>query len=304
MPRGFNNINLERLKKMFPKDSLMSLGNDIFVASLESDRVKGEILNDPSRFDGYLCLYCVQGEMNLNIDLNDIPLKRRSFAICMPGSLINLKKTTNYKGKVWLIVIAVSTNVISKLRLDLKNIFRSGVTPITKPVIRFNKQELKLAEQYFNLITEIVSFQRAFMHQSINSLAVSMIYELAGAWAARLPEQKEMERKMTRSSALLDRYIHLINEYHTSERSVQFYADKLCVSTKHLTRQVKEFSGRTASEWIDTFVIMEAKSLLIHTDKTIKEVAASLNFCNQTVFYRYFKKHTGMLPTEYREQGK
>ena len=63
-------------------------------------------------------------------------------------------------------------------------------------------------------------------------------------------------------------------------------------------------SRRTASDIIDNYVITEAKRLLRYTDRTIKEVAADLNFCNQTVFYRYFKKNTGMLPSEFKDNIK
>ena len=64
---------------------------------------------------------------------------------------------------------------------------------------------------------------------------------------------------------------------------------------------VKEISGRTAGEWIENYVTVEAKVLLRSTDLTIQEIASRLNFTNQSFFGKYFKHQTGMSPSEYRK---
>ena len=79
-----------------------------------------------------------------------------------------------------------------------------------------------------------------------------------------------------------------------------FYADQLCLSPKYLSKLIKEVSGKSAPEWINAYVMLEDKHLLKYTDISIKEIVFKLNFSNQTVFYKYFKAHTGMTPTEYR----
>ena len=70
----------------------------------------------------------------------------------------------------------------------------------------------------------------------------------------------------------------------------------LCVTPKHLSATIKETSGRTAGEWIDSYVIIEAKTLLRNTGLTIQEVSAKLNFSNQSFFGKYFKHITGISP--------
>ena len=66
---------------------------------------------------------------------------------------------------------------------------------------------------------------------------------------------------------------------------------------------VKKVSGRTASDWIDEYVVLEAKQMLRTTTLTVQEVSRELNFANQSFFGKYFKKHVGMSPSEYRQQG-
>ena len=83
-----------------------------------------------------------------------------------------------------------------------------------------------------------------------------------------------------------------------------YFADRLCISPKHLSMVVKKVSGRTASDWIDDYVILQAKQLLRSSSLTIQEVSRELNFSNQSFFGKYFKKHVGMSPSEYRAKGK
>ena len=64
---------------------------------------------------------------------------------------------------------------------------------------------------------------------------------------------------------------------------------------------MREASGRSAPEWIDSFVILEAKNLLKYSEKSIKEIVFALHFPNQSVFYKFFKAHTGLTPSEYRK---
>ena len=65
-----------------------------------------------------------------------------------------------------------------------------------------------------------------------------------------------------RKDSLLYDFIQLVESEFRRERSVAYYANRLCVSPKHLSSMVKEASGRTAGDWIDSYVIMEAKALL------------------------------------------
>ena len=69
-----------------------------------------------------------------------------------------------------------------------------------------------------------------------------------------------------------------------------------------LYRSFREASGRSAPDWIDAFVILEAKNLLKYSDKSIKEIVFALNFPNQSVFYKFFKAHTGLTPSQFRKE--
>ena len=83
-----------------------------------------------------------------------------------------------------------------------------------------------------------------------------------------------------------------------------FYAELQHITPRYFSSIIKEKSGQTASRWIVQLVIAEAKRYLESTDLSIKEVAAMLNFPNQSFFGKYFKQHVGMSPNDYRRDSK
>lgn len=106
----------------------------------------------------------------------------------------------------------------------------------------------------------------------------------------------------SRKEDLFERFIRAVSESYKEERSVSYYADKMFLTAKHLSTVVKEISGKTAGEWIDSLVVLEAKALLKSSEMSIQEIADELHFANQSFFGKYFKHHTGMSPKEYRRQ--
>lgn len=104
----------------------------------------------------------------------------------------------------------------------------------------------------------------------------------------------------TRHGRMSDRFLMLVQENFRKERFLEFYAAKLEVTPKHLSRTVKSQTGHTAVEWIERFVILEAKVLLKSSNLNIQQIADELNFPSQSFFGKYFKKQTGMSPKEFR----
>jgi AraC-like DNA-binding protein len=77
----------------------------------------------------------------------------------------------------------------------------------------------------------------------------------------------------------------------------------MALSQDHLSRIVREHSGTTCKAWIERAVLLEAKVLLRHTDRTITDISEALHFPNDSFFCKYFKRLIGMTPRQYRERG-
>lgn len=125
-------------------------------------------------------------------------------------------------------------------------------------------------------------------------------FELAGLYHRY---SNQGNRVYDRKKDLLWRFLALLPEHVKSERSLQFYADRLYVTPKYLTQTVKKLSGQTAGTYIDNLVIAEAKNLLRDPALTIAQVADQLDFSDQFFFSKFFKRYTGITPSGFRRAG-
>lgn len=100
----------------------------------------------------------------------------------------------------------------------------------------------------------------------------------------------------------LNDFQNLVEEHFLSERNLSFYADKLHVTTNTLSKKIKSRFNKTPSQIIQERVILEAKKQIHLTRKSFKEIALELNFNDEFYFSKYFKKHTGISPTQFRKE--
>ncbi len=103
-----------------------------------------------------------------------------------------------------------------------------------------------------------------------------------------------------RQDELFKNFIMLLNEHSTTEREVAFYARQLGISTKYLSGICRHIANKSAKEVIDNFAILQIKVLLQSTELSIVEIADRLRFPDQSYMGRYFKRHEGITPKEYR----
>ena len=107
----------------------------------------------------------------------------------------------------------------------------------------------------------------------------------------------------SRNEEYFNQFMGVLARHYMQQRSVGFYAGQLNLTPKYLTTLIKRISGLSVSEWIDNYVIIEAKTLLKYSTMSIQEIAYYLNFPNQSFFGSYFKRNTGMSPSQYKAQN-
>ena len=110
------------------------------------------------------------------------------------------------------------------------------------------------------------------------------------------------EELLSRSGAFMQRFLKLLAKEGRTKHSVNFYADRLCVSPNHMSTLVRGESGLTVLQWINRALLREAKVLLHHTSLPISEVADTLGFATPSFFIRFFRQQTGCTPFQYRKQ--
>ena len=105
---------------------------------------------------------------------------------------------------------------------------------------------------------------------------------------------------VSRRDDLLRRFVELVGRYASRERSVPFYADRLCVAPHYLSTLIKQQSGQTVMQWVNQVLVKEIKVWLAYSDETMAQIADRLNFPCPSSLTKFFKRETGITPSEYR----
>lgn len=300
----YHEVNIRELKHL-SQGSIVNdnLSDDLFVAEMHYES-KMDIIEYPCRFHGYMAFFCIKGEFEVEINLKKFTIRKDSMFIYTPGNIVRVTNIDpKEKESVHFVVVAISEDLMSSTRFDFSKLYNESLRLLESPCVVINENERELCRKYFDLIQEVSKMRMPNMRESVAALISSIFYLMGAMWTDRLTAAKKNggDEMSTRSKIVLEDFLLLVRDYHTKERSLSFYADKLYLTPKYLSKLIKSVSGKSAHEWIDSFVILEAKNLLKYSDMSIKSIVYELNFPNQTTFYRFFKTKTGMTPSEYRK---
>jgi len=297
------------LKLTSPGMEVSALGDEFIIgeaqgASALSDNRILDILRYPIRFDGYILFFLKKGHYHIDFNLKTYEVHEGSLLVTVPGNIIRVGQVDKDRlSDIELAYVVLSRQFISGLQLDFNKVFQDSVQVLENPCIVLNEEQLALAESYFLLARQVVQSSLSNKRNIIGGLLSSLSYMTEDIWTGQLSEKgKPLVNSSARASLTYDRFMKLVTEHHSQERGMQFYADKLCLTPKYLSKIVKEASGRSGPEWIDAFVILEAKNLLRYSDESIKEIAYKLNFPSASVFNKFFKANTGLVPSDYRRR--
>jgi AraC family transcriptional regulator, transcriptional activator of pobA len=299
-------LDIKDLKALFPTDRVDSLSDDFIISHLTADELlsddRMQFLKKPFRFNGYLAYFCLGGEINLEINLQSFTVSRGTLVINTPGNICRAQSIGENKVQdVNIIIMAMSPEFLTTIRLDFNSLYRESNSILDNPCISLSQEEFEVCRMYMRIAEQLIHSGEARSRDALRYLISSVFYFLGNIWTEKISEaRKSADKGSVRSKMTADSFIKLVVEHHNEERNMAFYADKLCLSPKYLSKLVKAQTGRSAPEWIDAFVIMEAKNLLKYSELSIKEIVYKLHFPNQSVFYKFFKAHTGMTPSDYR----
>lgn len=302
-------IDLQQIKALAPVIEEMSIGDDFVIGEVSGKKVeKSEallrMLQYPVRFDGFIIFYLKKGHFTVDVNLHSYEVREKSLMIQVPGNIVKISKYNEQRiGDMEMIFVLISKEFMSGIRFDFIKVFQESIRILDNPCITLDDFQMSIANDYFNLARKVVGAPFSNKREIIGSLLTSLTYLSTDVWEHQVDEarKKTGSQRSARLNQILEQFLALVNEYHCSERGMAFYADKLCLTPKYLSKLIRQASGRSAPEWIDEFVILEAKNLLKYTNLAIKEIVYRLHFPNQSVFYKFFKAHTGLTPSEYRK---
>lgn len=260
-----------------------------------------QVFRFPCHIDAFIIGVGTEGETSVSFNLHEFRLKKDSMFIFTPKNILQVNSQQYFKADV----IAISPDFMRRINIDIKNMMPLFLKFVENPALTLTPEESRSMR---GMIAQIERETRGpethFSFDIVSGLIAATIYKVGDIMYHYLAEHpEEQNNSHNRAEEYFKQFTHLLGEHFREERSVGFYARQLCITPKYLTTLIKRISGQSVSEWIDNYVILEAKTLLKYSTMSIQEIAYYLNFPNQSFFGSYFKRNTGMSPSQYKAQN-
>ena len=277
--------------------------------------------NYACRVEGGAILFCRSGSADATVNQYQGQVRRNTMVLLLPGSIFMLTdRTEDFRAAY----CSFSRDLFSEaaFRMDPSFFHALRERPISHPPQRIVEGAsiwLQMAAYTYRDRGNV--FRNTIIKNRLQNLLLES-YDKMQRFAARQPRTPEVTTRQTdlfqrfaarqhrvpetttRQSELFHRFVALVHEHCAQEREVSFYADKLCISTRYLSTIVRSVAHSSAKEFIDRSVMLEIKMMLQSTDLSVQEIAYRLRFPDQSYLGRFFKKHAGESPTEYRNNKK
>ena len=270
---------------------------DLPIPSIIGTDITKDLLNlyadSPCRLKAGIFAILLDGDVEASINLVRYHIKPMSFITLLPQSILQIHHA---EGNPNIFFVGFSSKFLQEnnlFKIIPEHYYKMSETPI----ITIDEKEATIYHQYFQLLLKMQEISFSLSNDDINRSILNLLLSyLKESYRKVIP----CETQVVKSKKISKEFSELVIRYYMKERNVSFYADKLNITAAHLSTTIKEETGQTCTEIISAMVIMDAKTQLKSTDLPISQIADSLNFCNVSFFGKYFKRHVGVGPQEYR----
>lgn len=291
--KGIRNLNLKNAITRISKTSVNFMGNELL---LFSDFKEVPIPKGAFKMDCLFAVICNSGTAKFT--LNTIEQEIQAHDVI----LVNANETVGgieISDDFNAITIFISHNFMEDIIMNYEDISSLLLFSREHPILHLSEKDSKVFHEYFQMLMSRLDItDNHFRKEIIRSFLLSWIYYLGNIIYSN--QQVIINKNKRRSDIIFANFLKLVEDNFRTYRRVTWYSDKLCISSKYLSTVIKEASHRTPSDWVDYYIILEARVLLKNTSKSIKEITDELNFPNQSFFGKFFKERVGCSPLSFR----
>lgn len=272
------------------------IGEDLLL--IEDYKIKEEY-SEPFKLDITTAIIYEEGSVDMRINMREYHITAPAMVVMLSGQTIQYLSTDHHP--------KVKAMVYSNRLLD--GLFNDSHLPATlyrsmqdRPVLQLNEDDRYVLDQFYQFMLGII---KAPTGEHRIEAAKHLILTVFYGYMVKENENNQIDNEpRNRATDLSDAFLELLRSDFRVSRDVGHYADQLFVTPKYLSRCIKEVTGRTATEWIDSYVVNESKALLASTRLTIQQISDQLGFLSTALFGKYFKRVEGITPSAYRKSRK
>lgn len=283
-------INVAQAKSVYPDGSFID--NDIVLFDRFTDV---PLPTEPSRVQCLFLALCLEGKAKYTVDTYERVVGVNDVIIVNEGQVAGdylLSRDCNG------IAMMLSEDFFQEVVSGIHELSALFLFSRTHPVFHLQPELADTIKDYFYVMKKkIDDDEHHFRRDLVCTLMKALVYDMSNAI---YKIQQGTERKQTRAEMIFTNFIKLVERHFRQERRVGWYASQQGITPKYLSETVKAVSKRTPNEWIDNYVTMELRVLLKNSTMSIKSIAETMNFPNQSFLGKYFKEHVGMSPSQYR----
>lgn len=181
--------------------------------------------------------------------------------------------------------------------VETKDYMFADLNARTTPVIQVDdKTANSINEIVISMVDVARSEQSHYLVESVAALNRAIFYIILSVLLTNI----DIRSNANKSNRYMLRFVELLSQHYSTERSVEFYASSMGITAKYLTMICRKYRDLTASQIIDNVVMHNAMSLLRQHGVSIQQVSEKLNFPSQSFFGKYFKQRLGISPSRYK----
>lgn len=274
-----------------------SRNSGIDVIDLHAIQTRGPTLDhnpeEPHRVAFYLMILIEEGHGHHFIDFKRHTFKKNDLIFINKQQIHAFDFSQPLCGKVMLFTDDFIKQVQSHMHFPLFSSFylTSHWQPVFTP-----GQELQIRAN--SLLKEA---EYELQHNDSRQMILMLLFSALLMMIMR-EKRESRSNDSQKYLASFERFVDLLETRFTDTRDANDYADKLNITYKTLNLICKKVSNQTAKQVVDNYTILEARRRLILSGQPIQQLAYELGFDEATNFVKYFKKHTGMTPSQFRKQ--
>lgn len=248
------------------------------------------------RPSGGTILFCEEGYAIVSANFKRRPLRRGDIVLVFPDTLFVVHAVSQ---KFRVLSLEMSPDLFDETTFSLSSVFFDRV--YDDPIFQTSAEQQAVLHSWHrhnDYCMHILAGKTARM--TMRNQIQNLFTVIEALTAHNVPAKNINPISTVRQQ--FNRFCRLLVEYCYSQHDVKFYADKLCITPYYLSKITFRMLEMSPKEIIDRQIVMEMKHLLISTDLSAKEIADRFHFDSTSYMGRYFRKHTGVTPTEFREQ--
>lgn len=285
---------------MAGNSSVVYQDKDLFICENFSMIPQAEAMRRPNTIS---ILFCAAGRAQIEHEGTTYAIEAGDILLC---SNIEMLADCLFNSDFRYAVLGLSSHYVARLLAGERRLMEQFLYIREHPVLRISEQAKALLPAYALMFDSKIHQKRHPFHKkAVDAMIAMAIYDVLGFYEEIRQEDPELSNyddpaSPNGSAAIFKRFIMLVGEDDCQHRTVAYFADKLCITPKYLSTVCRRESQRTPLQWIHEALTQRIRHLLIHSDKSVKEIAMEMNFPNISFFGKFVRQHLGASPTAIR----